>query len=517
MCFVDFSTLVEKIDNVNSLEANYFIMYSSIRLLRRTSSGLAPPPSSSVLIKLASTANTSSYHQFTSLNSASKKPSEKFLLKNDTYENNKAMSSDAACDDKFKMPQRYQGSQQSVWVEYIQLAAEHKPLNLGQGFTDYPVPAYITDALFKSAAHSEQPLLNQYTRGFGHPRLVQALAKLYSQLIDRQINANTEVLVTCGAYEALYAAIQGNVDVGDEVIIIEPFFDCYEPMVKMAGGISRFIPLVPKQCDDDGRICSSDWQLNFTELESMFNERTKMIILNTPNNPVGKVFTRDELEKIADLCRRFNVLCISDEVYEWLVYDEAKHIRICTLPGMWDRTITIGSAGKTFSVTGWKIGWAYGPAKLMANLQMVHQNSVYTCATPIQEAIAIAFETELPRLGTAECYFNALPVELKAKRDFMVNALTNAGMKATVPEGGFFVMADWSPISSRADLTSEKDARRDYRFTKWMTKKLGLQGIPPSAFYSEPNKHLGEDFVRYCFFKKDENLQKAAEILQKLK
>lgn len=242
-----------------------------------------------------------------------------------------------------------------------------------------------------------------------------------------------------------------------------------------------------------------------------------MIILNTPHNPTGKVFHRKELEVIADLCKKWNVLCVSDEVYEWLVFDGAEHVRICTLPGMWDRTITIGSAGKTFSVTGWKIGWTYGPQQLIRNLQMVHQNCVYTCPTPMQEGVARSFEVELARLGQPESYFLSLPRELQPKRDFMAKFLSDAGMRPTIPEGGYFMVADWTPLAAKLNLESEPDKYRDYKFTKWMTKNMGLQGIPPSAFYSEPNKHLGEDFVRYCFIKKQENLDKAAELLKNWK
>lgn len=356
--------------------------------------------------------------------------------------NKKNMSSNPDME-KFTLPKRYQGATESVWNEYIKLAQEYKPLNLGQGFPDYHAPEYVTKAL-ASAASDTNPLMQQYTRGFGHPRLVQAISKLYSKLVNREINANTEVLVTVGAYEALYATIQSQVEVGDEVIIIEPFFDCYEPMVKGAGGIPRFIPLKPRKTE--GVVTSADWVLDEVDFEKMFNKKTKAIIINSPHNPLGKVFDKSELEKIAELCKKWNVLCISDEVYEWLVYEPNQHIRICTLPGMWDRTITIGSAGKTFSVTGWKIGWAYGPENLMRNLQMVHQNCVYTCSTPIQEAVAIGFETEIPRLGTKECFFHSLPASLMSKRDFMADFLTKAGMNPTVPQGGYFMMADWSKL-----------------------------------------------------------------------
>ncbi|CAH1175648.1 unnamed protein product [Phaedon cochleariae] len=418
-------------------------------------------------------------------------------------------------EDKFVLPKRYADSTESVWTEYIQMAIDHKPLNLGQGFPDFPPPQYILDTL-RDIASGPNYMLNQYTRGFGHPRLVSALSKLYSKLIGREINERTEILTTSGAYEALFSTIMGHTDEGDEVIIIEPFFDCYEPMVKYAGGIPRFIPLRPKPVS--GRLpTTSDWVLDKDELENIFNEKTKMIIVNSPNNPLGKVFNEDELNHIADLCKKWNVLCISDEVYEWMVYEPNKHIRMATLPGMWERTITIGSAGKTFSVTGWKVGWAYGPANLMVNLQMIHQNSVYTGVTPIQEAVAIAFEKETERLGTDECYFTSLPKELEAKREFITKFLVDVGMRPIIPEGGYFIIADWTPLESRADLDSEKDEYKDYRFTKWMSKKVGLQGIPPSAFYSVAHKHLGENFVRYCFIKKDEELQKAADILQKWK
>lgn len=416
--------------------------------------------------------------------------------------------------DKFDLPARYRGSEKSVWVEYIQLAQDHKPLNLGQGFPDFAAPDYVTKALAEVAT-GENVLLNQYTRGFGHLRLVNALSKLYSQLLGWEINPQTEVLVTAGAYEALFSSIFGHTSPGDEVIIIEPFFDCYDPMVRAAGGTPRFIPL--RLNKTSGKIMSSDWVLDPSELTSLFNSRTKAIILNTPHNPIGKVFTQKELELIADLCKKWNVLCISDEVYEWLVYKPYKHIRIATLPGMWERTITIGSAGKTFSVTGWKIGWAYGPAKLMRNLQTVHQNCVYTCSTPTQEAAAQGFELELGRLGQSDCYFLSLPRELEAKRDFMAKFLTDVGMVPTIPEGGYFMVADWSALGDKVNLEQETDELKDYRFTKWMSKNVKLQGIPPSAFYSEPHKHLIENSVRYCFIKTDEKLQQAADILQKWK
>jgi len=413
---------------------------------------------------------------------------------------------------KFALPERFIGSESSVWVEYIKLALEEKPLNLGQGFPDFACPDHVTKAL-ADVATGENLLLHQYTRGFGHPRLIAALSKLYSQLVGRELNPQTEIIVTAGAYEALFSCIQGHTSPGDEVIIIEPFFDCYEPMVRTVGGVPVFIPLRPRKPAPGKPMMSSDWILDPEELASKFNSKTNSIIVNTPHNPVGKVFNLEELTMIADLCKKWDVLCISDEVYEHLVYKPFKHIRIATLPGMWERTVTIGSAGKTFSVTGWKTGWAYGHEPLLRNLMIVHQNCVYTCTTPLQEAIARGFEVELERLGTPECYFDSLPRELESKRDYMAKFLADVGMVPTVPEGGYFMLADWTSLGNKIDLSSEPDKWKDYKFTKWMSKNVKLQGIPPSAFYSEQNKGLGENFVRYCFIKNDDTLQKAAQIL----
>ena len=211
--------------------------------------------------------------------------------------------------DKFKLASKYTGLEKNVWVEFIQLALEYKPLNLGQGFPDDLVPEYVSEAL--SDATREGGVLNQYTRGFGHPRLVNALGKLYTQLLKRP-NPLTD-----GAYEALFAAIMGLVNPGDEVIIIEPYFDCYEPMVKLAGGIPKFISLEPKKTE--GVVSSADWKLDFDLMDSMFTDKTKAVIFNNPNNPLGKVYKRDEMEKVADLCKKHNVVCISDEVYEHMV------------------------------------------------------------------------------------------------------------------------------------------------------------------------------------------------------
>ncbi|XP_052671724.1 uncharacterized protein LOC128154729 [Harpia harpyja] len=411
---------------------------------------------------------------------------------------------------------RLEGIDKNIWVEFVKLAATYATVNLGQGFPDFPPPDFLKEA-FVRALSGENHMLHQYTRAFGHPPLVKILAQFFGKLLGRDLDPMTNVMVTVGAYQALFCCFQAFVDEGDEVIIIEPFFDCYEPMVKMAGGIPVFVPLRPKAPKDGKLMSSADWQLDPAELASKFSERTKAIVLNSPNNPLGKVFSRGELELIADLCEKHDILCISDEVYEWLVYDGKEHIRIASLQGMWDRTVMIGSAGKTFSATGWKVGWTIGPNRLLQHLRTVHQNSAYHCATIAQEAVAQGFQREIELYGKPDSYFVQLPKELQQKRDWLVQSLDAVGMKPVIPEGTYFLVADISEFKSDVPDVPDSNEPYDSRFAKWMVKNKGLAAIPVSAFYCGAHKNNYNHFIRFCFAKEEATLKAANDILQKWK
>ncbi|XP_022094006.1 kynurenine--oxoglutarate transaminase 3-like [Acanthaster planci] len=404
---------------------------------------------------------------------------------------------------------RLAGQKKSVWTEFVKLSSETKAINLGQGFPDFAAPDHVRKALI-DVATSSNPLLFQYTRGFGHPRMVNAIAALYGKLMGREIDSMEEVMVTVGAYQSLFSIFMSLISPGDEVILIEPFFDCYEPMVLMAEGTPRFIALKPKT---DNPESAEDFELDPEELSGLFNEKTKAIVVNTPNNPLGKVYKRSELEMIANLCKKHDTLCISDEVYEFMIYPGHEHT--ATLPDMWERTLTVCSAGKIFSVTGFKLGWTIGPQYLIDHLKTVGQNCAYTSPTPLQEAVAQSLELEMSRLGQPDCYLTSLAKELEVKRDKLANLLRGIGLTPIIPQGSYFMLANVSHLD--LDLSDSGDGPKDYKIVRWITTKLGVATIPCSAFYCEEHKSFGEKYIRFCFIKEDSTLDKAAEKLMKWK
>uniref|UniRef100_A0A8C2D642 Kynurenine aminotransferase 1 n=1 Tax=Cyprinus carpio TaxID=7962 RepID=A0A8C2D642_CYPCA len=389
---------------------------------------------------------------------------------------------------------RIEGIDKNIWVEFTQLAADYKAVNLGQGFPDFSPPSFVQEAFCK--ALNEGFSMHQYTRAFGHPNLVKILAKFFSRIVGREIDPMEDILVSVGAYQALFCTFQALIDEGDEVIIVEPFFD--------------YLFALSKQLKGCGPVLSSaDWVLSPEELASKFSPRTKAIVINTPNNPLGKVYKQKELQMIADLCIKHDVICISDEVYEWLTYDGTKHVKIASLPGMWERTVTIGSAGKTFSATGWKVGWAVGSEHILKHLKTVHQNSVYHCATAAQVKQCSFLKRKI-----CESYFHQLPIHLHEKRLRLADCLKSVGLKPILPQGGYFMIADISNLN--VDLTdpSTKDEPYDYRFVKWLIKEKGLATIPVSAFYSPEHRNEFQKYIRFCFVKEDSTLQAAEDILR---
>lgn len=396
------------------------------------------------------------------------------------------------------------------------LAQKSNAVNLGQGFPGWSPPAFVRDAA--AAAVQEQGfdyMVNQYARSAGHMPLVQNLAAKYSASLSRTVDPLSEVVVTDGASEALCTVMLGLLNPGDEVVTLEPAFDIYIAQAEMAGATLKTVPYRVRTNSDTG---ASEWYVDMDELAAAFSPRTKMFLLNSPHNPTGKVWSRAELQRVAAIVQSHpDVVAVADEVYEHMVYPEAErvHISLASLPNMFERTLTVSSAGKTFSVTGWKVGWAVGPAHLVRAVAVAHQWLAFSVCTPMQQAIGDALvRAEQPYEG-ASSYYTWLNGMYKEKRALMCAALRAAGIEPIVPEGGFFIVGDTSKIVLPAKYADDKSVTRDWALCRWLTQEIGVAAIPPSSFYCDENKYLAANYARFAFCKPDDVLQEAAKRLLK--
>jgi len=361
------------------------------------------------------------------------------------------------------------------------LAREHEAVNLGQGFPDFPGPDFAKAAAQAAIAADH----NQYAPSHGVPRLRAAIAADWRDRFGREVDPDREVTVTSGATEAIFAGLQAFLGPGDEVVAFEPFYDSYLPSAVLAGARLRPVTLHPP-----------DWTFDPAELAAAFGPATKLLLLNTPHNPTGKVFAASELAALAELCAEHDVVAITDEVYDRIVYDDHRHVPLATLPRMWERTLTINSTGKTFSMTGWKIGYAVGPATLNAALRTVHQFVTFASATPFQEAMATATET-----AAANGYYAELTGDYRRRRDLMRRAVEAAGLPTLPVAGSYFLMADIGDTGFSDDVA----------FCRWLTTEIGVAAVPPSAFYADPT--TAPLLARFCFAKRDDTMALAAERL----
>jgi len=410
--------------------------------------------------------------------------------------------------------------QENPWVEVSALAAKMAAepggvCNMGQGMSDMMAPQVLRDAMIEVMTR-EDSTLHQYTRSAGHPRLVEALAKHYSGPLGRHIDAYSEIVATIGADNALASSFIGFLEPGDETIVIEPSYDCYRTMVAAARGVPVYLPL-RKRSDlsaDATTESSADWVLDEKELRSKLTKKTKMIVINSPHNPIGKVYSEEELRMVAKIAVEHDLIVINDCVYENLVYLGRPLPRLATLPGMWERTVTIGSAGKSWNVTGWKLGWAIGDAKLIYCLKVVHASLIFVCPTPIQESLAIAFEKQAS-LPAEETFFVQLREDLRAKRERLIEALNYVGLKPIVPDGGYFITVDVSSFDLRkigCDCQNETSTPAK-TLISWLINNKRLVVMPTSPFYSPDHRDMARDHIRICINKKDETIQQALRIL----
>jgi aminotransferase len=372
---------------------------------------------------------------------------------------------------------------ESVIREMTRQALLHNAVNLSQGFPDFSAPPEIKAAAIRAIEAD----VNQYSITWGSKNFRNAIAHRLSQLTGMHFDPETEVTVCCGSTEGMIASLLATINPGDEVIIFEPFYENYSPDAILSGATRRYVKLRPP-----------DWAFDARELEQAFGAHTKAIIINTPNNPTGKVFSEEELKLIACLCQRWDCLAITDEIYDHILYDGSQHVRMVTLDGMRERTVTVNSLSKTFSVTGWRVGYVVATPELTSAVRKVHDFLTVGAAHPLQEAGAFALHLE-------DAYYQELSSKYTVRRDVLLQILSDAGFRCYRPSGAYYIMTDIRDFGFQNDL----------EFTQHLVRDVGVAAVPGSSFYRESKD--GEQQIRFCFCKKDETLQEAGRRLQKLR
>ncbi|MDP9494275.1 MAG: aminotransferase class I/II-fold pyridoxal phosphate-dependent enzyme [Actinomycetota bacterium] len=363
----------------------------------------------------------------------------------------------------------------TIFSEMTALAQKHRAINLGQGFPNWDGPDFVKAAAAKATIDGGH---DQYPPSPGIPELREAIAGRYGPLLTRDLDPGSEITVTCGCTEALAASFLGLINPGDEVILIEPFYDAYPVYVALADAVPKYVTLRPP-----------DFAIDFDELEAAFSPRTRAIVVNNPHNPTGRVFNIEELNAIAAWCQKFDAIAITDEVYEEMVYEQP-HIRLAGLPDMWNRTLTLSSIGKTFSLTGWKVGWGIGPQHLTDGLRAAHQFMTFTTPTPVQHGAVAA-------LGAPNSLYDDLRSSYSRKRDLLAAGLDRTGFEVYPPQGTYFMMAGHSRFGFPDDRA----------FCRHLVETARVVAIPPSVFYHRPQD--GGGLVRFAFCKDERTLEEA--------
>jgi aminotransferase len=378
---------------------------------------------------------------------------------------------------------RVQVFPESVIRSMSRVAAQHKAVNLGQGFPDFDPPREVMDAAKKAIDDG----FNQYAVTWGAPALREALSRKLGDFNHIDARPDDNVVVTCGATEAMMASLLATINPGDKAVIFEPFYENFGPDAVISGATPVFVPLR-----------APEFQPDPAALEAAFARKPKVVIVNTPGNPTGRIFTKETLARIAELCVRHDVVAVTDEIYEHMVYDGKKHLSIATLPGMAERTITIGGFSKTYSVTGWRLAYTCAPKSITDAVKRVHDFLTVGAAHPLQIAAVTA-------LGLPASYYTWLRDTYQGKREVLLGALEKAGFTCHRPDSAYYVLADWTNLAAKGAFRDDTD------FSMWLTKEVGVTCIPGSSFFSD--KALGRNLVRFAYPKKPETLAEAARRL----